>query len=46
MKGHGVKYVALNLVQRTDLRTALQADITVPSLYVDGVLLGDLEAIK
>lgn len=48
LKGHGVKFAALDLLQRADLRQALlEASVisTVPSLFVDGGLLGDLQTV-
>lgn len=48
LKSHGVKYVALNTVQRKDLLDALtQAGVvsSVPSLFVDGQLVGDLDSV-
>jgi glutaredoxin-related protein len=49
LKNHGVKYVALDVNQRKDQLLALQAAgviTSVPSLFIDQALIGDLDQIK
>jgi glutaredoxin-related protein len=43
LKKHGVKYVALDVIKRKDLREVVGG---VPSLYIDGTLAGDLNFVK